>query len=81
MFRASLVGQLAFAPYCFVALAGERADVVLNRRIVFSEQAAQRIRAIASRLASGPSFLAEEQFNAAVRWHTNHFDMKQLTYP
>jgi len=74
-----LVQQLAFTPYCFVVLVSGN-DVILNRRIIFEDQAVQQVRDVASRLASAQSYLPEDQFQSAMQWHMNNFDVKTLAF-
>lgn len=74
-----LVQQLAFTPYCFIALVNGT-TVTLNRRLVLGPKAATKLVAIASQLSSAPSYLPQPQFKAAMQWHMGHFDMKGLTF-
>lgn len=74
-----LVRQLAFTPYCFVVLVSGK-SVVLNRKIILEEKVAQKVRDIASHLASAQSYLPQEQFQSAMQWHMNNFDVSKLTF-
>lgn len=74
-----LVQQLAFTPYCFVVLVSGN-NVVLNRRIIFEDKAAQKIHDVALRLSSVQSYLPEAQFQTAMQWHMNNFDANKLTF-
>ena len=74
-----LVQQLAFTPYCVTTLVSGN-TVMLNCRIVFGPKTIRKIREIASQLASEQAYLPQNQFQNAVQWHMNNFDMKQLTF-
>jgi len=74
-----LVQQLAFTPYCFVVLVSGD-SVLLNRRVVLSQNAAEKVRGMAAHLASGQSYLPQHEFRSALKWHMDHFDMSQLTF-
>jgi hypothetical protein len=74
-----LAQQLAFTPYCFVVLVSGN-NVVLNRRIIFGEAGANRPRDIVARLASTQTYLPQDQFQAAMQWHMNNFDVSKLTF-
>lgn len=74
-----LIQQLAFTPYCVNTLVNGN-TVMLNSRIVFGQKTIQKIREIASQLASTQSYLPQHQFQSAMQWHMNNFDMEQLTF-
>lgn len=74
-----LVQQLAFTPYCYVVLV-EGATAILNKQIIFGQKTAQKIRSIAMQLASDASYLPQQQFNNAMQWHMNNFDMDRLIF-
>lgn len=74
-----LVRQLAFTPYCYVVLASDE-TASLNRKIIFGEKGVKKIRDIASQLTSTDSYLPQQQFQSAMQWHMNNFDMDRLVY-
>lgn len=74
-----LVQQLAFTPYYYVVLASD-GTASLNRKIIPGEKGVQNIRDIASQLASTDSYLPQQQFQSAMQWHMNNFDMDRLVY-
>ena len=74
-----LVSQLAFTPYCFVVLVNGNA-VSLNRRFTLSPRASQNMRNVASRLTSSDSYLPEQKFQDAIRWHSSNFDIATVTF-
>jgi tetratricopeptide (TPR) repeat protein len=74
-----LVQQLAFTPYCFVVLVGEK-NIMLNRKIIFSQMTIDKIREIASQLNTDQSYLPQDQFKNAMQWHMNNFDMNKLKF-
>ncbi len=74
-----LMQQLAFTPYYFVILANGN-DVLLNRKIVPGEKTIRKVREITSQLVSSQSYLPQHQFQKAMQWHMNNFDMARLTF-
>lgn len=74
-----LVQQLAFTPYCFVVLVSGN-TVLLNRIIVLEQNTIHKVREIASQLVSAQSYLPQQQFDSAVQWHMNNFDLTQLKF-
>jgi hypothetical protein len=74
-----LVQQLAFTPYCFVVLVSEN-TILLNRRIVFGQNTIQKVRDMASQLASAQSYLPQHKFQSAMQWHMNNYDMERLAF-
>jgi hypothetical protein len=74
-----LIQQLAFTPYYYVVLASGN-NVLLNLKIVPGETTIRKVRDITSQLVSSQSFLPQHQFQNAMQWHMNNFDMAQLTF-
>ncbi|TAL68555.1 MAG: tetratricopeptide repeat protein [Bacteroidetes bacterium] len=74
-----LIQQLAFTPYFFLTLTSGN-DVLLNRKIFPGEKTISKIRDITSELVSSRSYLPQHQFQSAMQWHMNNFDMSQLTF-
>lgn len=74
-----LVQQLAFTPYCFVILVSGN-TVMLNRKIILGKRTIQKVRDIIEKLSYLNSYLPEHQFQNAMQWHMNNFDMKRLKY-
>lgn len=74
-----LMQQLAFTTYYFVALTNGY-DVLFNCKTVPGEKTIRKIREITSQLVSSQSFLPQYQFQEAMQWHMNNFDMARLTF-
>jgi tetratricopeptide (TPR) repeat protein len=74
-----LVQQIAFAPYCFVVLV-RGTTATINRRIVFGEKTAKKLRDMVLQLTSTQFYLPQPQVKSAMQWHMNNFDMKRLTF-
>jgi hypothetical protein len=54
--------------------------VLLNRKIIPGESTIRKVREIASQLVSLKSYLPQHQFQDAMQWHMNNFDMARLTF-
>jgi tetratricopeptide (TPR) repeat protein len=74
-----LFQQLAFTPYCFVVLVSGN-GLQLNRRNNLGPKTAHKIRLMAAQLNSTQMYLPHDQFQNAMQWHMNHFDMGKLTF-
>jgi hypothetical protein len=74
-----LMEQLASSPYCWVILVSS-AGVQFNERLVFDAGTATSLRNIAAELHSLTSYLPQERFQEATRWHMDHFDMDRMTF-
>jgi hypothetical protein len=74
-----LIQQFAFTPYCYLVIS-DRNNVVFNKRISFSADAITHIRAMATELSALKNYLPEQQFQSAVQWHINNFDMEKLQF-
>jgi hypothetical protein len=74
-----LMQQLAFTPYYYVIGASGN-DILLNCKIIPGEKTIRKIHEINSELVSLQSFLPQHQFQNAMQWHMDNFDMAQLTF-
>ncbi len=74
-----LAQQLAFCPYAFVVLVNS-GRVDLNRKIEWGPRNSKKLSEIQSNVARRSSFLAQADFQRAVQWHMNNFDMSQASF-
>ncbi|MDD5542336.1 MAG: hypothetical protein PHX83_04110 [Acidobacteriia bacterium] len=74
-----LAQQLALCPYAFVALVNN-GGVQLNCKLEWGPKTLRQIQKIQADVAGRKSFLAQADFQRAMQWHMNNFDMAKVEF-